>query len=296
MIVNASSLSDLYTGFNMSFNKGFVAAPSHWEKVAMKVTSTGADMNYSWLADLPAVREWLGERFINRLSGARHVIANRKFELTIAVKRDHIEDDQYGFYGPMAQQIGYDTALHPDDLVFSLLKAGFSTPCFDNNYFFDTDHKGYDENGTEGDVSNMQAGSGPAWFLIDARHPIKPLVYQERTPFKFESMTEPTNPHVFMQDEFVFGVRNRSNAGFGLWQMAFGSKATLNEANFVAARAAMMNFRRKSGKPIGIMPTHLFVSPAQDGDARKLLKALKDEGGSNEWAGSVEPVVTAFLT
>lgn len=296
MIVDAASLKDLYSGFNVSFNKGFKKTVAHWDKVAMKVTSTGSEENYSWLGDLPGIREWLGERFIHRLSAARHVIVNRKFEQTIAVLRDKIADDQYGIYAPLFEKMGYDTAQHPDDLVFSLLKLGFTTRCFDEQYFFDTDHPGYDENGEEVSVSNMQAGANPPWFLVDNNQPIKPLIYQEREGFKFESLINPTDAHVFFKDEYVYGVRGRSNAGFGLWQMCFASRATLDETNFVAARTAMMNFRRKSGKPIGIMPTHLIVPPSLDAAARKLLKALKDDGGSNEWANSVEPVVTAFLT
>lgn len=296
MIVGDGTLRDLYSGFNVSFNKGFKMTPTHWGKVAMRVGSVGAEENYSWLGDLPGIREWIGERFINRLTSARHIITNRKFEQTIAVLRDKIEDDQYGIYAPLFEKMGYDVAQHPDDLVFSLIKRGFTTFCYDGQYFYDTDHPSYDENGDLISVSNFQGGSGIAWYLFDANQPIKPVIFQERMPFKFESLTKPTDDHVFWQDEFVYGVRGRSNAGFGLWQMAYASKQTLNATNFALARAAMMNMRRQSGKPIGIMPTHLVVPPSLDGEARQLLKALKDEGGSNEWAGSIEPVVTAFLT
>jgi phage major head subunit gpT-like protein len=114
-------------------------------------------------------------------------------------------------------------------------------------------------------------------------------------PFKFDQITGSNDDHVFFKDEYVYGVRGRSNSGFGLWQMAFGSKATLNEANFTSARAAMMGVRRKNGKPIGVNPTHLIVPPGLDYEARTLLKAMKDNGSSNEWANAVEPVVSAFV-
>ena len=52
-----------------------------------------------------------------------------------------------------------------------------------------------------------------------------------------------------MNDEFLYGVRARVNAGFGLWQLGFGSKDALNEANYAAARAAMMGFKSDGGRP-----------------------------------------------
>ncbi len=64
MIVNASSLKDLFEGFKTSFNKGLASAPSHWAKVAMRVPSSTAAENYSWLQDTPGIREWMGDRLI----------------------------------------------------------------------------------------------------------------------------------------------------------------------------------------------------------------------------------------
>ncbi len=48
-------------------------------------------------------------------------------------------------------------------------------------------------------------------------------------------------------------------------------------------------------KPLGIMPSHLVVPPSLEGKARRLLVALSENDGSNEWAGSVELIVTPFL-
>ncbi len=171
----------------------------------------------------------------SNLSAARYVITNRNFEETISVSRNNIEDDQYGIYAPRLEKMGFDVAQHPDNLVFGLLKKGFTTKCFDDQYFFDADHKGYDENKAEIAVSNMAAGEGPAWYLLDCGQPLKPLIYQERRPFDFVSLDSPTDANVFWRNEHIYGVDGRSNAGYGLWQLAYGSKAVLNEANYVAA-------------------------------------------------------------
>ncbi|NVM42748.1 Mu-like prophage major head subunit gpT family protein [Ochrobactrum intermedium] len=296
MIVDARSLRDLFQGFSTSFNKGIGAAPSKWDKIAMKIPSSAAGNNYSWLTDFPGIREWIGDRIVHSLSAARYVVDNKEFELTVSVKRKDIEDDQYGIYGKRFEGIGYETAMHPDDLVFSLLAQGDKTKCFDGQYFFDTDHPSYDAEGKEISASNFTAGAGPAWYLIDGSKPLMPMIYQERQPFLFEQITNNEDSYVFLKGEYLYGTRGRSNAGFGLWQLAYGSKAELTVENFVAAKVAMASYRRASGKKLGITPTHLVVPTELEEKARQIINATLINGGeSNVWAGSVELVVPPFL-
>ncbi len=37
------------------------------------------------------------------------------------------------------------------------------------------------------------------------------------------SKTAETDDNVFMKKQFLYGADSRGNAGFGFWQMAFGS-------------------------------------------------------------------------
>lgn len=296
MDIDAASLRELYTSFSTLFNRGLNNTKSHWATVAMKVPSTGAEVTYDWMDDLPGIREWLGDRLVHRLSASTYTVKNLLHELTIAVRRTKIEDDQYGFYAPLMEKMGADTARHPDDIVFDLLLKGATERCFDGQYFFDTDHIGFDKEGEEISVSNITAGAGPTWYLLDCSQPIKPLVYQERLPFKFQQLTDDKDDHVFWKDEFVYGVRGRSNAGFGLWQLAYSSSAALTPENYGTVRAAMTTLRKKNGRSMGVSPTHMVVPPVLEGLARTILKTeIKDNGGSNEWVDSVELIVTPFV-
>jgi phage major head subunit gpT-like protein len=126
MQINPGSLRDLFMGYNVKYNVGFQQTKTYWQDVAMKVGSTGAEENYSWLGDFPSIREWLGDRIIQSLSAYRYTVTNRKFEMTLTVPRDRIADDQYGIYAPIAQNIGKETAQHPDSLVFSLMVLVFT--------------------------------------------------------------------------------------------------------------------------------------------------------------------------
>ena len=73
------------------------------------------------------------------------------------------------------------------------------------------------------------AGKDTAWFLMCTTMPVKPLIYQQRKKAKFVSKTNETDDNVFMSKRFIYGVDSRGNAGFGFWQMAYGSDGTAGE-------------------------------------------------------------------
>jgi phage major head subunit gpT-like protein len=224
-------------------------------------------------------------------------ILNRTFESTITVKRADIEDDTVGVLGPLFKELGLSAKQHPDELIFGLLKQGFTSPCYDGQNFFDSEHPTSDENGQETTVSNMGAGAAPAWFLMDTTRAIKPLVYQERVPFKLQACDQDGDAHVFLRDEFLYGIRGRANAGFGLWQLAFGSKATLDADAYRDARAQMAELRGDEGRILGIAPNVLLVPPSLEEAGLQILNADRDAAGaSNVWKGTARLIVTPWLS
>lgn len=297
MTPNADTLALMFRGFSTLFNKSLAETKSYYRTLAMVVPSTTREQNYGWLGAMPNMREWLGDRIIHQLSVEGYKLRNREFEATVAVKRNDVEDDQYGIYGPMFAKMGADAARHPDKLTLGLLKSGFTELCYDGQFFFDTDHPVGGAGGMEETtVSNMQAGAGTPWFLLDCSQPLKPLLFQERVPYRMEQMDGDTDPNAFWRGEYVYGVRARCNAGYGLWQLAFGSRATLNAANYAAARAAMMAQRQDNGEPLGISPTHLVLPPSLEAVGLEVLKATQQaNGASNVWANTAELVVTPFV-
>jgi phage major head subunit gpT-like protein len=299
MLINGANIASLFQGFNASFNKGQQAAPSRYKDVAMVIPSTTSETTYGWLGQFPRLQEWLGDRVIKNLESHSYAVKNKLFESTVKVKRTDVEDDQYGIYGPLMEEMGRTAGDHPDELIFALLALGFSTPCYDGQNFFDTDHPVGGEAGVAS-VSNMQAGAGASWFLLDTSRAIKLLLFQERIPYTFQSLTAEADENVFNRDEYLYGVRARANAGFGLWQLAFGSKATLDATNYTSARSAMMAIKSDEDRPMGIVPNKLVVGPSLEQAGRKLVNnQLVADGGvavSNEWAGSIELVVVPWLT
>jgi len=291
MQINAANLAILYKAFNAAFQGGFAGVSPSWDKIATQVPSSTATEDYSWLGEWPSLREWVGDRQIKELSASNYSIKNKKFESTVGIKRDKVEDDTFNIYGPMFTQMGQAAASHPDQLVFALLAAGFTNTCYDGQYFFDVDHPV-----GSGFVSNMQAGSGNPWFLLDTSRALKPVIWQKRKDYKFVAMTKDDDESVFMRDEFRYGVDARGNVGYGFWQMAFGSKATLDAASFNTNYAAMMAQTSDQGRPLGIKPTLLVVGPSNRAAALEVVKAERDAvGATNINRDAVEVFVTPWL-
>lgn len=296
MIVNQANLRGLNVSYSTAYNKAFEGVESNYGKIATTVPSTTSETSYKWLGQVPQMREWIGEREIQKLSSYGYSIVNKKFEMTVAVPRDDIEDDQYGVYTPLFSNMGEAAAQHPDILCFDALKGGFKEKCYDGKCFFAGDHPSGE--GGKKAVSNLShekldadsyetarasmmsitgdkgkslnlvpdllvvspanekaarlllkadlingttnvlkdtaellvatelADMPDAWFLLCTKRFLKPIIFQKRKAIKMTALTKDTDQNVFMSDEFVWGADGRSNAGYGFWQMAYGSDGT----------------------------------------------------------------------
>lgn len=296
MKINSGNLKTLGVAFKTSFEKGLGQADPQHELIATVVNSTTGKEEYGWLGKMPGVREWIGDRVINNLSKSDYAIKNRDFELTIAVERNDIDDDNIGIYAPLFEEMGRSTTAFPSELTFGLLKAGGATLCYDGQYFFDTDHPVLDAAGNAQSVSNTQGGGGTPWYLADLSRSLKPIILQNRKPFTFVPMDHPDDPNVFHKKQFIYGVDGRMNVGFGFWQFAVHSGQALSTANYAAAFATLEGMKGDFGRPLGLKPTHLIVPPAHREAAQRILNnAFDAAGASNPWVGTAKMEVISWL-
>ncbi|MCX7299912.1 MAG: Mu-like prophage major head subunit gpT family protein [Rhodobacterales bacterium] len=297
MLINENALDLVYKGFQAKYRDSYDKAPTFADKIAMTMQSAGRDETYSWFGNLPTLREWIGPRVVQNISASTFTILNRKFENTIGVAREDIADDWLGVFAPMFAEMGLLAKQHKDELVFSLLAAGFTTNGYDGTPFFGTTHPVLDRDGvTIVTVSNSGGGAGTGWYLMDTTRAVRPIVWQEREGYEFQTQDRSSDEMVFNNDIYLYGVRARVNAGFGLWQLAYGSRQTLNVANYAAARAAMRAFRADGGRPLGVIPTVLVVPPALEAAGLEILNSEYATGGaSNPWARTAELIVAPYL-
>lgn len=296
MIISSATLNALRVAFDTAFQAGLGMAPPMKDKVAMTIRSTTASNSYGWLNQLPGMREWIGARVIQNLSESSYSITNKGFEETVGVDKYDIQDDNLGQYSMLMTRLGEAAAALPEQLVWDLLKNGFTTNCFDGQNFFDTDHPIVQADGTTGTYANTDGGAGTPWFLLCTTQSVKPIIYQERQAAKFVSKDKETDDNVFSQRRFVYGVDMRCNVGYGLPQMAWGSKQTLNAANYGIARAAILSMKGDGGRPLGLVPNLLVVPPSLESAALKILNSENnDAGATNEWKGTATPLIVPWL-
>ncbi|HDL6181186.1 TPA: Mu-like prophage major head subunit gpT family protein [Mannheimia haemolytica] len=303
MFKKSELLKALDTAFRKEFSAGLKVLEPQWGTVAMKVSSSTATNTYAWLGQFPKMQEWVGDRQIKNMQAQGMTIENKLFESTVAVPRTAIEDDQVGLFTPMVKQAAQSAAELPDDLVFSLLKKGKTTLCYDGQNFFDTDHPVYqnvDGTGTSKTQSNITTGSAsgkPAFYVLDDSQAIKPLIWQERTTPEIETKFDPSeSDHVFMKDQYLWGVRARGNAGFGFWQLIHRVEdSELNSETLEKVLTAMRTLKGDGDKQLNIRPTTLLVPPSLELAARKLLEAELIDGTTNTLKGVLKVVVNPFI-
>lgn len=277
----AQILEALTVSMSAAYTRGLGTVEPTWQQIATSVPSSGSSNFYGWLKDLPGIKEWTGDRQLAELGSHGYAIPNKTFEASVKIKREDVEDDQIGKYSVLAESFGRESGLFHDKQLYALLKAGFSTLCYDGQNFFDSDHPL--DTTPASTFSNVigtpGTDTGEAWFLLDTEQVIKPLVVQERRPFVFEQQNA-SSEYAWFNNHFAAGVDGRAGYGYGFPQTAIGSKAPLTEENYQKALDAMAGMKKADGSPIGVRGTLLVVSQANESAGKKIL--MRQQGANGE--------------
>lgn len=140
MDITPAAVRALRVDLHREFRNAFDATPVIYPQLATTIPSNSAANTYTWALNNPVMREWLGSRVVQNLGAFVYQVPNKDWEMTIGVRRNDIEDDNLAFYANDARAYGESARLHPDQLLFDLLRNGHLQTCFDGQYFFDTDH------------------------------------------------------------------------------------------------------------------------------------------------------------
>lgn len=294
--VNAAFISEVNREITARFKRGLTRIAPVYPQIASVERSTTAQSIYGFINAIGSLREWVGNRVVDDFSSYDFAIKNRNFEKTLRVRKTDLEDDQFGFYGTQAEDLGDAAARHPDKLVSALLEAGFTALGSDGVAFFATTHPNPVSGGSNlsnkgttalsvasyaaaraqmqaltdagGEIldinpnllivppaleetarnilfadpvfvsgvpqNNVWKGSAELlvmrrltdtnnWYLMDKSKIVKPLIMQFRKDPVITSLTSLTDENVFKRNEFLYGVDYRGEAGYALWQLAFGA-------------------------------------------------------------------------
>jgi phage major head subunit gpT-like protein len=263
-------------------------------KLATFIESSLPQEDYAWIASLPVMRQFTDERVVNALKEYGFTIKNLKWEATVGIQRDVLEDEQHNVIKGRLMQLAEAANAHYDQLLFSLVNGNGAA--YDGTAFYHANHgnlvtgagSALSANTLSAAVAGMKkqkldngeplevnpthllvppdleytartilsstyypsdAGAGKPgafaqnvlqgslelvvsprltttteWHVLDCSHFVRPFIIQQRVPITLEWLDDETaSDSTFLRDEFLWGVRSRDNAGFGLYQYAYKS-------------------------------------------------------------------------
>jgi len=307
MAFGTAAITNLYTALNASFNAAFQGAETWFTKLAMTIPASTGTIDYKAIIDFPGIREWLGDRQARSISPINMTLTAKDWEGTIFIKKNDIDDDQLGLYGPMVQQLAIEAKQHPNELIAALITNGGTGTAYDGIAFFSAaSHKIGDGSTLYG---NFDSGASTAWYLFDTSRPVKPFIFQLRQNFQQTAMDAPQDEVVFNRKTYRYGVDARYEAGYLFPQLAYKSTQVLNKTYLAAAIAAMAAYTNADGRPLRVRPNILAVPPSLEMTARDLvygdyyLGSLATGGTAdyvggamtNVWKGALELMVIPEL-
>lgn len=120
------------------------------EAVSNYFISDQESETYKWLGQVPTMRNWIGGRQAKGFTTNGLTIENKHFEATLEIPLVDLRRDKTGQIEVRINELADRTNTHWAQLLSKLIIGGESTVCYDDQYYFDTDHK----EGTSGLQSN----------------------------------------------------------------------------------------------------------------------------------------------
>lgn len=135
------------------------------DRLGMRFTSDQNSETYKFLGLTPMMREWTGGRQPKGLRTNGFTIENKLFESTLKVLVDELRRDKTGQIMVRINELADRTNDHWAKLLSTLIDNAAATACYDDQFFFDTDHS-EESSGTQSNLlsitlSTLPVAAGP---------------------------------------------------------------------------------------------------------------------------------------
>lgn len=134
----ALTAAGLKTDFDLSLAQP--AFTPDWAQIATRIGTTLPTQNYGFLgygATMEEFKDEVREQSVNQYT---YALSDKVYKADMNVDRKSLEDDQYGLLKLRVMGLADETTRFWNELAYGQLDAGFSTLCYDGQYFFDSDH------------------------------------------------------------------------------------------------------------------------------------------------------------
>lgn len=133
---------DLVDALRIKFNVGLEQGQQGriYPIVADEVPSTGSGNIYEDYSELPFMQEWIGDKRIDKASMDKWTVPNKDFSSALEVHKNRIADGQTASYGSLAQGMGRNARMLPDQLLSDLVNGIFTAKAWDSELFISAAH------------------------------------------------------------------------------------------------------------------------------------------------------------
>lgn len=213
MALNMTSgiVRDLYTNVKTTWDLALQNFPiSDAYKLWCEFERSNTDTErYDFTDQLGTMLEFLDERQLRDFGFREYSLGNRKWESSVKVKREEVEDDQYGMIRRRIQGLARRAQIHRDVLATSLINNGTASTthgaCFDGQPFFSASHSWTNSEYTTAQ-SNIRTGTNTG--KLDITYAAANIKAAIKTMESFRDNTgefmdaSPTHLMVSAQDQF----------------------------------------------------------------------------------------------
>ncbi len=155
MEINRVNLDALYTGYNLVYLRAYQTyVDETWKKLGMILTGRVGKIDLPLLEQIAGMRRWVGPREVKNLSADKMTIEAVRWEDTVGVDQDKIEDDQHGVFNPMFEMMAKNAANLGSQMIDELLKGAADAKWADGEDFFKANRK-YGTGSKAGTINNV---------------------------------------------------------------------------------------------------------------------------------------------
>jgi phage major head subunit gpT-like protein len=154
-------------GVKTEFSAAYVKAQesADWKEIASELETTLPIQEYAWLGRGAIMKPFVDEAEDQSVREDTYTLADTIYKGNLAIQRKTIEDDQYAEIMRRARDLGQEPVRHWNELAYLGLALGFTSTCYDGQYFFNSSHS----EGLSG-VQNNTSSSSLSDASLEAAH------------------------------------------------------------------------------------------------------------------------------
>lgn len=157
MEVTQANLDLIFRQAELKFG-AVLAATSVWNgEIATTMPCSTRQVDYGWMARVPSMRKWLGDRQLNSVATHVRTVVNEPFEDTLVLEARDVRDDQFGIFNMAVQYLAAEAAKQVDYRIAQAIRDASVTVGYDGVPVFSTLHpiNGGNAGGVSGTQSNL---------------------------------------------------------------------------------------------------------------------------------------------